>query len=93
MLPLTPEVLLAKAESIVESLVAVGSEAGPKGGRVGRSSQPVVGGGGPEVVGGLQAGVEEVEAGEGVVVAVLDGLGSLCLPGADQLHKKKFWIG
>ena len=88
LLRLAPEVLLAKPEPIVESLEAIGSNIGAKGGRVGGGSQPVGRGGSPEAVGGLQPRVEEVEAGEGVVVPILDCLGSLRLPRADHLYKK-----
>ena len=89
---LAPEVLLAKTEPVVESLEAIGTESGPKGGRVGRSSQPVGCGGSPESVGRLQPRVEEVEPVEGIVIAVLESLGSLGLPGTDHLYKT-FWIG
>ena len=57
---LAPEVLLAKSEPIVESLEAIGSDAGAKGCRIGGSSQPVGGGGRPEGVGQLQPRVEKV---------------------------------
>ena len=86
MLPaLAPEVLLAKPEPIVESLEAIGSNAGAKGCRIGGSSQTVGGGGRPEGVGRLEPRVEEVEPGEGVVVTILDCLGSLGLPRTNHL--------
>merc|ERR1712228_654895 len=85
---LAPEVLLAQSEPIVESLEAIGGEGGAEGGGVGGGGQPVGGGGGAEGVGGLQPCVQEVETVEGVVVAVLDRLGSLGLSSADHLIAK-----
>ena len=82
---LAPEVLLAKPEPIVESLEAIGSDAGAKGCRIGGSSQPVGGGGRPEGVGRLEPRVEKVEPSEGVVVTILDCLGSLGLPSTNHL--------
>ena len=87
---LAPEVLLAQSEPIVESLDAVGGEVGAEGGGVGGDGQPVVGRGGAEGVGGLQPRVQEVETVEGVVVAVLDRLGSLGLSSADHLGNNIF---
>merc|ERR1719323_2293353 len=84
----SPRRLLAQSEPIVESLEAVGGEVGAEGGGVGGDGQPVRGRGGAEGVGGLQPRVQEVETIEGVVVAVLDRLGSLGLSSADHLIAK-----
>ena len=50
---LAPEVLLSKAEPIVESLQAIGGERRAEGGRVCSSRQPVGRRSCPESVGGL----------------------------------------
>ena len=86
---LTPEVLLAQSESVLQGAVAISGSVleGHRGEvcGVGGEAEAVGGGVGPEGVGGLEAAGEVVDAGHRLVLPEADGLLALGLGGPNHL--------